>query len=174
MHDPFLPPIPMLSKAVQPFSNYLGLTTLPLHIHEVLLSFTVYHIINKYIAPPLSTYLFPDKYPKLSADRRLNWNVHVVSLCQSLTINTLALWVMYADEERKSMNWQERIWGYTGAAGLVQGFAAGYFLWDLMITLQNVKVFGFGMLMHAISALCVFSFGFVRTRTPDHLLCNSY
>jgi len=43
---------------------------------------------------------------------------------------------------------------------MIQGMAAGYFLWDLMITVQHVKVFGLGMLAHAISALLVFSFGF--------------
>lgn len=59
------------------------------------------------------------------------------------------------------MDWRERIWGYTGAAGMIQGMAAGYFLWDLVITLQNVKLFGWGMLAHAFSALLVFSFGFV-------------
>lgn len=71
---------------------------------------------------------------------------------------------MFADEERKNMNSQERIFGYTGGAGMIQGLAAGYFLWDLVVTLQNLKVFGFGMLAHALSALTVFSFGFVRTQ----------
>jgi len=59
------------------------------------------------------------------------------------------------------MSWEERVWGYTGAAGMIQGMATGYFLWDLMVTLQHVNVFGLGMLAHALSALLVFSFGFV-------------
>lgn len=59
------------------------------------------------------------------------------------------------------MTAQERVHGYTGAAGMIQGLATGYFLWDLMITLQNLRVFGIGMLAHATSALLVFSFGFV-------------
>lgn len=59
------------------------------------------------------------------------------------------------------MDWRERIWGYTGAAGMIQGMAAAYFLWDLMVTVQNVRLFGWGMLAHAIAALIVFSFGFV-------------
>merc|ERR1712000_676580 len=132
MHDPFpIPPLPWLSKAVQPFADYFHLTTLPLHVHEVLISFLGYTFID-----------------------------HVLSLVQSTTINFLALWVMFNDEERKNMDWQQRIWGYTGAAGMIQGMATGYFLWDLMVTLQNVKVFGLGMLAHALSALIVFSFGF--------------
>lgn len=59
------------------------------------------------------------------------------------------------------MTKQERVYGYTGGGGLIQAFAGGYFLWDLVVTVQNVRVFGVGMLFHAISALCVFSLGFV-------------
>ncbi|EKD17496.1 uncharacterized protein L3040_006611 [Drepanopeziza brunnea f. sp. 'multigermtubi'] len=161
MHDPFpLPPLPWLSKAIQPIADYLHLPTLPLHIHEVIISFVAYTLINNVVAPKLSMRIFPVKYAKLSPERKMNWDVHVVSLVQSTTINTLALWVMFNDEERKAMDWQQRIWGYTGAAGMIQGMAAGYFLWDLMVTLQHVRVFGFGMLAHALSALIVFSFGF--------------
>lgn len=167
MHDPFpIPPSPWLSKAIQPFADYMHFTTLPLHIHEVLGSFLGYTFINLVVAPVVSRWLFPVRYNKLSAEKKINWDVHVVSLVQSTTINVLALWVMFVDEERKSMDWRERVWGYTGAAGMIQGLAAGYFLWDLMITIQHLKVFGPGMLAHAISALIVFSFGFVSSLLP--------
>ena len=68
---------------------------------------------------------------------------------------------MAVDMDRKNEDWRERVWGYTGAGGLVQGFAAGYFLWDLWICTTNVGVFGWGMLAHAVAALVVFSLGFV-------------
>ncbi|RDL38446.1 Uncharacterized protein BP5553_02786 [Venustampulla echinocandica] len=161
MHDPFpIPPSAWLSKAVQPFADRVGFTTLPLHIHEVVVAFIGYYFINIVLSPWISNLLVPDKYNKLSRERKINWDVHVVSLCQSTLVNALALWVMWADEDRKNMDWQQRIWGYTGAAGMVQGLATGYFLWDLVVTLQNVRVFGLGMLAHAVSALIVFSFGF--------------
>jgi hypothetical protein len=171
MRDPFpIPPIPFLSKAVQPFSESLGLITLPYHIHEVLAAFVGYTFINIYAAPRISTWLFPVKYPRLSPEKKMNWDVHVVSLCQSSLINALALWVMYNDEERWNMDWQQRVWGYTGAAGMIQGLAAGYFLWDLMVTVRYLKSFGPGMLAHAASALTVFSFGFVCS--PSSVLIN--
>jgi hypothetical protein len=164
MHDPFpIPPIPFLSRAVQPFSESLGLITLPHHIHEVLVAFAGYTFINIYVAPRISKWLFPVRYPRLSPEKKMNWDVHVVSLVQSSLINVLALWVMYNDEERWNMDWQQRVWGYTGAAGMIQGLAAGYFLWDLMITIRYLRSFGPGMLAHAASALTVFSFGFVRS-----------
>ena len=162
MHDPFpIPPIPWLSQLVQPVADYANLPTLPLHIHEILISFIGYTWINKWVAPRLSKYLFPVRYPALSAEKKLNWDVHVVSLFQSTLINAWALWVMWADEERAAMDWQQRIWGYTGASGMIQALAQGYFVWDLMITVQHIRVFGIGMLAHALSSLTVFSLGFV-------------
>lgn len=37
---------------------------------------------------------------------------------------------------------EERVWGYTGATGMIQGFAAGYFLWDVMMSTLHVDVLG--------------------------------
>ena len=162
MHD-FIPPIPFLAKAVTPFAEYIGFTTLPLHIHEVVVSYIGYTLINKKIAPVVSRWLFPVKYPALSPDKKFSWDVHVVSLCQSLFVNSMSLYCILNDEERKNMTWDERVWGYTGASGIIQGLASGYFLWDLVLTVQNVKMFGPGMLTHAVLALTVSLLGFVST-----------
>ena len=61
------------------------------------------------------------------------------------------------------MDAAQRVWGYTGASGMVQGFAAGYFAWDLMASIKDVDVHGWGALIHAASALVVTSLGFVRS-----------
>ena len=60
------------------------------------------------------------------------------------------------------MDARSRVWGYTGATGMVQGFSAGYFLWDLLTGLLDVDVHGWGVVTHAASALAVSSLGFVR------------
>ncbi|KAF2739663.1 DUF887-domain-containing protein [Polyplosphaeria fusca] len=161
MHDPFpIAPPDALVKLVQPVADYLSLYTLPLHFHEVVFAAVLYHVTHVYISPVISRLLFPRTYPSFNARTKLNWDVHVVSFVQSTLINALALWVIWADEERSEMNWQGKIWGYTGASGLIQAFAGGYFVWDLFITLQNINIFGLGMLAHAVSALFVFSLGF--------------
>lgn len=163
MKDPFfLEPLPWLVKATQPFADYFSLPTLPIHVHEVLASALLYSVIYYPVSPLLSRLIVGRKYLDLPRKRRINWDAHVVSLVQSLLINGLALWVMFVDEERSTMDWQARMWGYTGAAGMIQGLAAGYFLWDLVVTSLNMDVFGFGTLAHAVSALFVFSLGFVR------------
>ena len=59
------------------------------------------------------------------------------------------------------MDAQERLWGYTGASGLVQGFATGYFVWDLWTAVLDFDVHGAGTVMHAVCALAVSALGYV-------------
>ncbi|KAF2690095.1 DUF887-domain-containing protein [Lentithecium fluviatile CBS 122367] len=161
MRDPFpFAPPAWLTRAVQPFAEYFSLHTLPLHIHEVLFAFSLYYITNKVISPAFSNFFWPRRYNAFNARTKLNWDVHIVSFVQSTLICVLALWVIWSDEERSEMNYMGKVHGYTGASGLIQAFAGGYFVWDLMITLQNMHIFGPGMLAHAVSALFVFSLGF--------------
>ena len=163
MHDPFSFACPTLLSSLT--SKYIATPlhfyTLPLHIHEILLSAVVYHLICIYLSPFLSTRLFPKIYPNLNWRTKLNWDVHVVSLFQSCFINVLALWILFGDAERGTMDWRGRIWGYTGALGLVEAGAVGYFLWDLVVCAIYIDVFGWGLLAHAVSALVVYAFGFV-------------
>jgi hypothetical protein len=163
MLDPFLPPIPYLSKLVEPIAAYCNFPVLPAHVHEVLFAFTLYTLVHTVFSPSLSNYFFPKIYSNFNRRTKLNWDVHVVSLAQSTLINTLALWTIWTDGERRGMNAEERVFGYTGAGGMVQGFACGYFLWDLAVSTINMGVFGYGLWAHAVAALWVFSFGFVST-----------
>ena len=135
--------------------------TLSDHIHEALFAFVFYQFVHFYLSPWLSPKLFPQSYPSFNRRTKINWDTHVVSFIQSSCINVLCLWLMWTDKERASMNAGERIYGYTGASGLVASLAAGYFMYDLIVSTIYVKVFGLGMLLHAISAVWVFSFGFV-------------
>jgi len=162
MKDPFpFEPLPWLSKAAQPWADLLSLPTLPYHIHEVLAGALLYTVIYWPLSPIVSTLVVGEKYTTLPRRRRVNWDAHVVSMVQSCLINALSLWVIFADKERGNMDAQERIWGYTGACGMITALAAGYFLWDLVVTSCNFDVFGPGTLAHAVSALVVYSFGFV-------------
>lgn len=156
---PFAPP-QFLINATKPVADYLSLPTLPLHVHEVIFAIVVYQLIFSTFSPIISTYLFPNTYPQFNKRTRINWNVHVVSLVQSLVISIWGLYLMVYDDERREMNWAGRIWGYTGASGLLQGLATGYFIWDLIVTAMHVDIFGYGMLAHATAATTVFTLGF--------------
>lgn len=171
MLDPLPPPPPWLVAWIKPFSEAVYLPSLQNHIHEVLGSFILYQTTQSIISPLLSNALFPHIYAKLNRRTRVNWDVHVVSLLQSILINVAALWVMFTDQERKDMDNSavERIYGYTGASGLIQGLATGYFIWDLVVSTRYLKIFGPGILAHAVTALSVFSLGFVsgaKSHTP--------
>ena len=172
MLDPLPPPPSWLSTWIKPYSEALYLPSLPYHIHEVLGAFIIYQTTQSIVSPILSKSLFPQIYANLSRRTRVNWDVHVVSLLQSVLINTAALWVMFTDQERKDMNSSavERIYGYTGAAGMIQALATGYFIWDLVVSARYLKIFGPGILAHAVTALSVFSLGFVSSTLPVLIL----
>jgi len=41
--------------------------------------------------------------------------------------------------------------------------AGGYFVWDIVVSVKYFRIFGPGILAHAVTALLVFSFGFVSS-----------
>lgn len=59
------------------------------------------------------------------------------------------------------MDWIGRIWGYTGAMGMVPGSCCRIFPVDLIASVLHFKVLGPGSLAHVVSALLVTSMGFV-------------
>lgn len=161
MKDPFFKsPIAALEDWVRPYAEQYHMTVFPQHAHEVIAAALLYTFVHLVISPWLSNKYAAAYYPT-DKGKRASWDSHVVSLFQSTLICIVALYVMWTDNERASMDWQGRIWGYTGASGLVQSLAAGYFIWDFCITISNLKVFGFGLLAHAVSALSVYSLGYV-------------
>jgi len=169
MLDPFpIPPPAFLQQALQPLADALSLPALPSHFHEVLFAIALYTFIDTIASPFVSARLFPKTYPYLDKRTTINWNVHMVSFVQSIIICALSIYTMLYDQERKEMDWAGRVWGYTGMSGLVQAMATGYFAWDFFITLIHLDIFGVGLLAHAVSALVVFSFGYVSRASTRH------
>ena len=161
MIDPLPAPPLVVRDVIQPTADRLGLQTLPMHAHEVLLAAIFYHYLYTSLSPALSAWSFPRIYTQLPPRTVINWNIHVVSLFQSVFICSLALWILLMDHERKISDAKGRIWGYNGAAGMTQAFAAGYFVWDSAVSMVHVDVSGWGALIHAISALFIVILGFV-------------
>lgn len=158
---------PLKSLTAQ-FAEKTALPSLPDHIHQVLGAFAVYHAIFLFISPALSRRVVPSFYNKFPPRTKVNWDVHVVSFVQSSFICALALWSMVADKERAAAGSHPgrdgalyRIFGYTTTGAAVQGYAAGYFLWDLILSVYYVDIMGLGFVAHALSALAVYGLGFV-------------
>ena len=171
MIDPFPvdPPV-FLVAAVKDWADFFGLQSLPLHVHEILFAVALYTFVQLAVSPWISRRVCPLTYPRLSPSKRLSWDVHFVSFVQACVINALSLWIIWYDEERQAWRddawWEKRVWSYYGVGGLCQSFALGYFLWDMFITAVHVNIFGWGMLAHAISAVLVFTFGYVSSSMP--------
>lgn len=158
----------MLVQLSQPLAEKLDLKTLPFHVHEILIGFLLYHFIFHILSPTASRLICPKLYHGFNARTRLNWGIHWVSMIQALLINGAALWVIFTDSERHELDWKGRLWRYTPASGMVQGLAAGYFLWDLQVSIQYFAICGPGSLLHAIGALAITCIGFVSgTRNQE-------
>lgn len=137
------------------------LTTLPYHAYQAIGACLCYFALYLVLSPVLSAYLVPNLHRTLPRRTRINWNVRVVSLIQATFICICSTHVILADKSRTEMDAMDRLRAYSPMAGRVQAFAAGYFLWDLLIGLRHVRILGLGSLVHAISALLVTIIGFV-------------
>jgi len=74
--------------------------------------------------------------------------------------------IMGDDEARSNMSRDDRLWGYSPASGRVQAFAAGYFLWDVLLCVRHLDVQGVSALLHAVAALIITVTGFVSFYPP--------
>lgn len=169
MRDPFGQAPQFLQAWARPLAEPpLNLKTLPLHIHEVLAAWIFYTVLSYIVSPILSTALFPQIYRGFSRRTQVSWHVHAVSFFQAILICVLAIYVLRYDYELAggSTDWRGRLFGYSGAAGLVQAMAAGYFLWDVWVSTVDFRIHGPGSLAHAISALVVTTIGFVSFCSP--------
>ncbi|KAI5288804.1 hypothetical protein KEM52_001023 [Ascosphaera acerosa] len=155
-------PAPLwLQGHIIPLSERLHLAALPLHVHHVLLSFAFYQALHSVVSPAVSRRLFPRRYAAFDARTRLNWDIHVVALVQAVLISVLSLYVEFAEPARAAMTTPvDRLYGYTPGAGTVGAMATGYFLWDTIVCVRHFRIFGPGMLAHALSALAVYCAGF--------------
>ena len=166
MDDPIPPPPAFLKTLADPIASSLSLPMLPLHVHEVLAIFALYTFVQLVGSPYLARRFLPQRYASFSPRTRVSWHIHVVALVQAVIISGVALWVLWNDRSRWEMDWRERVWGYTGADGLIVALAVGYFLWDLGVCALHIRTFGVGMLAHAAAALAVYSLGFVCLPFP--------
>lgn len=170
-----MPSLRLLSDVqLQPFQDFCQrhhLTTLPLHVHQIVNAFLFYEAIFLLVSPALSQILINRVYAQLPRRTRVNWNVRVVSTIQATFVCFSALQVIFSDPARRSMSRDERLWAYSSSSGRVQAYAAGYFLWDVLVSVQHLDVLGPGSLVHALSALMVTITGFVSKEKRERR-CN--
>ena len=164
MRDPFpAPPTALAAAADAYLARPLHLTTLPAHVHEILFAFGLYEGV-RFASHKLAPRLLPGAFAALPRRTRQNWDLKTVSLVQALVICALALRVLATDDGIDRASWQGRVFGYSGATGFVQAMAAGYFAWDIYVSVVCFDILGPGSLLHGVAAFVVSLIGFVRTR----------
>jgi TLC domain len=152
-HGLFNPPPPAFLKAVTPICEYFGFKALALHLHVILGAAILYQIIfllSPLISSPLKS------YTNLKTRSKINWDLHLVSMVQSLLICWLA-YLALGDPKLK----EDRVFGYAPFGADVSALACGYFVWDSYVSVKYAKFFGIGFALHGLASLAVFIFGFV-------------
>jgi hypothetical protein len=143
-----------------------GYNALPFHFHEVVLAAYFYHAIYK-ISGIISPHIVKS-YNTMSKRTQINWDIHVASQVQAVLILYLAL-PLFGDETLA----RDTLSGYTPYAGFVCAMALGYFVWDSIMCLRYVSMFGIGFLMHGLAAGFVFLQGmrpYVMYYAPTFLM----
>jgi hypothetical protein len=162
MHDPLQNLTPQILETIfHPTGDILNLPHLTAHIHELLFSLLVYHLIYTRISPLISSILFPKVYPSLKSKDKIDWDLHAVSLTQSIVNSSLSLFILFYDEERLNMTWQERVWGFTEASNMLLAIANGYFIFHFLVMVIHRETYGWGMVIHGISVLAIMLPGLV-------------
>lgn len=137
-------------------------STFLLHWHEILGSFLFYCAIQA-VSPAISTALLGKSYTGLNHKTKLNFDIHVVSMVQCI-ISVVTLIPAWGHEHFQSRvaDPYASIFGYNAYSGFVTAITIGYFIWDLIVCLAYLKLFGVGFLLHAFAALYVFGVALLK------------
>lgn len=132
------------------------------HWHEIVASFLFYCGIQA-ISPYLCTAIFGNKYSALNRKTKLNFDIHVVSMVQCIiSVATLVPAWGHEHFQNRASDPYSSIFGYNAYSGFVLAITIGYFIWDLIVCLLYIRLFGAGFLLHAFAALYVFSVGLFK------------
>lgn len=145
--------IQALSDLVGHVGRKLGYKTLADHIHEVFFSYLFYDTI--YRLSGIISPLISKGYRSLSHRTQINFDIHVPSLVNCLFLLAIS-YPLFGDPVLAL----DKVSAYTPYSGFVAAMACGYFLWDSVICLRYIRLFGPAFAAHGVAALIVFSQGF--------------
>ncbi|CEP24582.1 unnamed protein product [Cyberlindnera jadinii] len=142
--------VPFVDDYLKPLYTH---QTLDNHIHELVACILFYHAI--YLSSSvLAPMVFAETFRTLPRKTRIDFNIHVVSMIQSVLILFLII-PLFTDPVLVN----DRVFGYTPYCGFVTTAALGYFIWDAIISLVYVNYFGVSFLVHGVVSACVFYIG---------------
>ncbi|CAH1758326.1 6670_t:CDS:2 [Entrophospora sp. SA101] len=121
-------------KLFENFFNAISLPKLANHWHVLLLS-TLACCITLAISRILSSFFFPKTYNSLQGVRRVNWDIHFVSMFHCCLIVYLSVPLLFDKELEK-----DKVFGYNTYAGNVYAISCGI-------------IFGIYMSYHALQSV---------------------
>ncbi|KAJ2577248.1 hypothetical protein GGH19_001480 [Coemansia sp. RSA 1807] len=95
----------------------------------------------------LSSLVFGAKFDSLSARQKYDWGIRVVSQVHAIIVVVLAVPVFFKEELRR-----DTLYGFNDHAAQLYTIVCGYFLWDIFVSVSDVKKVGAGFVVHAVAS----------------------
>ncbi|MBW0499644.1 hypothetical protein O181_039359 [Austropuccinia psidii MF-1] len=145
----------MSSSAV----NFSHSTSLLGHLPSLPISLLSCFILQAFSRHILSPGLFPSYYNNLSKFTKFNWDTRVVAWVHAFYATFIALWVLVIHPNRFQSIHNDKLFGYHHHAMNLLSVSAGYFLWDVIVSLKmTLNGQGVGFLVHAVCCFVAFFF----------------
>jgi len=127
-----------------------GLRELPTHLSTFIASVLAFTALHLVLAPGISrAALGRARWAALTPRTRRGWSTHVVSLVHAVVVIVLAGGALDSPVLDA-----ERVLGWDACAGRPLSVAAGYFLWDTVVSAAQFDDVGF--LVHALACFTIY------------------
>ncbi|KAJ2353649.1 hypothetical protein H4S02_013268, partial [Coemansia sp. RSA 2611] len=103
----------------------------------------------------LSSLVFGAKFDKLSVRQKYDWGIRVVSQVHALVVVVLAVPIFFKEELLR-----DTLYGFNDYTAWVYTIVCGYFLWDIFVSVSDVKRMGVGFVVHAVGSFGVYILSF--------------
>jgi hypothetical protein len=130
------------------------LQLLPLYGDFIILSAFFMHLV--YLLGCYLSSMYSSSYQKLSSSKQASWSIHIVSQVFSIIVLTLCIPILSNKDPQI-----DKLFGTDLYSSTVYAFAAGYFLWDTIITIYYISETGAAFIFHGLSCFLVFFTSFV-------------
>ncbi|KAI5474343.1 TRAM/LAG1/CLN8-like domain-containing protein [Pseudohyphozyma bogoriensis] len=154
---PFLPSLLTTSSlldtpTIRAYCSTLGVPKIVPHLPAILAS-TAFFFAAQEASAVVSQRLFPKTWKSLSKKTKVDWKLHFTGWLHSFISVPLSLLMIFRPSLQLVL---DPIFGFSPLEGSYFAVSAGYFLYDLLISLYLVKNQGVPFVVHA--AACCFIF----------------
>lgn len=120
-----------------------------LHLHEIVYAFLFYQAISSFISPIVNRLIFGQRYTSIKDEKlKIDFDIHVVSMVQAL-LSIYIVWpVLTLPVSNNNLATYQNDY-----CSMISALSAGYFVWDLIVCLKYIHIYGYQYLIHAVVAL---------------------